>query len=68
MQTISLYENQTIAIGNELELTFLGMRRGKIHFRITSPMPVRPSDGAAHNRRGSTIAIIPIPRNPRYGG
>ena len=68
MQTINLYENQTISIGNELELTYLGIRRGKIHFRFTSARAIRPSDAAEHGRRGSTIAIVPVPRNPRYAG
>lgn len=66
MQTMELVENQSIHIGTDIELTLLGVRRGKVHLRITTARPVLPGGNGTNRHRGSTIALIPVPRNPRF--
>ena len=63
---MSLQENETIRIGDDIVLTFLGISRGKIQLRITSVDPVRPSGSPPHTRKGSTIALVPLPRKRRF--
>ena len=67
MQSMHLEPHETIRIGDDILLTFLGISRGKIHLRITTGQPVRPSSAPSHGRKGSTLALVPVPRKRQRG-